>query len=447
MHTILQPFHSHRPSAPSYRSAWVLVAWLATTAQLVHAQDLPRVEPELVGMSAERLARIDTAMQRYVDRREVAGVVTLVARRGRVVHMSAIGHRDAEAASTMTTDAIFRIASMTKPITSVAAMMLFEEGHFLLSDPIAKWLPEFKDVKVAEFTAGVERTPTPQKLVPADGPITIRHLLTHTAGLANEYRGANQKEYLDKTRGAMTPTTTLGDTVRGMAELPLNHQPGAEWQYGRATDVVGRLVEVISGRSLDEFFRERICGPLAMNDTHFYLPESKLDRFTAVYAPDEQGRIQLSEAPNAESRFVKEPHIYFMAAGGLVSTAADYWRFSQMLLNGGELDGVRLLGRKTVELMTTNHIGELPVWLVGPGFGFGLGFAVVRDVGATAQPWSVGTYTWGGVFCTYFWIDPQEELIGILMAQVRPYAHLNIRQELVVLANQAIVDQRATLSP
>jgi len=395
--------------------------------------------PVDVGMSAERLARIRTAMQRYVDRGEVPGVVTLVARRGRVVHFDAVGYRDAESRAPMTTDAIFRIASMTKPITSVALMMLYEQGYFLLSDPISKFLPEFSDMKVAVPAPAGEPVGTPYKLVPSARPITIRHVLTHTAGLPNSYRGMTQQQYT-KTIERQDPNETMADVVKRIAKMPLNFHPGEAWEYGPGTDVVGRLVEVISGESLDEYFRRHIFEPLGMKDTCFYLPLSKLDRFTAQYAPGEGNKIKLAEAPTPQSRWVKEPHVFFAGAGGLVSTTADYLRFQQMMLNGGELDGVRVLGRKTVELMTSNHIGGLPVWLTGPGYGFGLGYSIVKDVGAAGVPGSVGQFGWGGAFCTYFWVDPVEEMIGIVMTQVRPYNHLNIRQEFQVLANQAIVD-------
>lgn len=402
------------------------------------SQTLPTARPSDVGMSSERLQRINVAMKRYVDRGEVPGVVTLVARRGRVVHVDAIGYRDVDAKAPMTTDTIFRIASMTKPITSVAVMMLYEEGHFLLSDPVSKWLPEFATMRVALPAPGSERVETPYKLVPAARQITIRHLLTHTAGLANSYRGLTQPEFAKAT--ARQPNETMADVVKRIAKLPLNFHPGDAWEYGPATDVLGRVVEVISGQTLDQFFRERIFKPLNMPDTYFYLPQQKLPRFAAAYTPGEGNRIRLAEAPNAESRFVREPHIFFAGAGGLVSTAVDYFRFQQMVLNGGELDGVRLLGRKTVELMASNHIGDLPVWLSGPGFGFGLGYSVLKDVGEAGVLGSVGQIGWGGALCTYFWVDPVEDVIGIMMTQVRPYTHLNIRQEFQVLVNQAIVD-------
>lgn len=406
------------------------------------ASGLPTAKPEEAGMSSERLARIRTGMQRYVDKGLVPGVVTMVARRGKVVHLEAIGSRDVESKQPMTTDTLFRIASMTKPIASVALMMLYEEGHFLLNDPIAKFLPEFKDMKVAVPASGEDRVGSPYKLVPAARPITFKHVLTHTAGFANSYRGITLPEFTKNFQQARKPGDTVGDAMKRLAALPLNFHPGDAWEYGNATDVVGRLVEVISGMTLDEFQQKRIFAPLKMTDTHFYLPQSKLNRFAAVYQPDEKNgnKIKLLEAPTAESRYVKEPHVYFSGAGGLVSTAADYVRFHQMMLNGGELDGARILGRKTVELMTANHTGNLPIWLTGPGFGFGLGYRVLIDVGQAAIPSSVGEYGWGGAFCTYFWVDPQEELIGIMMTQVIPYTHINIRQEFQVLASQAIVD-------
>jgi CubicO group peptidase (beta-lactamase class C family) len=400
---------------------------------------LPTATPEQVGMSSERLARLDRAMQAYVDRQDVAGVVSLVARRGKVVHYSSFGHRDREAGKPMRPDAIFRIASMTKPVASVALMMLYEEGRFQLRDPIAKWLPEFGQMQVASPATYQELGRGRYRTVPASRPITVQHLLTHTAGLANSYRGITKPEF-DEIAPQRQPGDTLGAFMTRLARVPLNFEPGDAWEYGVATDVVGRLVEVISGQSFDVFLRERLFGPLTMHDTHFYLPRNKLDRFAALYRPGASRRLELAEGATADSRFVSEPHTYFSGAGGLVSTARDYFRFCQMMLNGGQLDGVRILGRKTVELMTLNHSGDHDIWLVGPGYGFGLGYAVVRDPGAAAMPYSVGTYFWWGAFNTTFWIDPREELIGILLSQLRPYTHLNIRQDLATLAYQALVD-------
>ena len=277
---------------------------------------VPAAEPEAVGMSSERLDRLDRVMQGYIDRNEVAGVVTLVARRGKVVHFSALGQRDVEAGAPMTHDAVFRIASMTKPIASVALMMLYEEGRFQLRDPIAKWLPEFADMQVAVPAPPQERLTGRYKTAPAARPITVQHILTHTAGLANTYRGITQPEFQEVV-APRKPGDTVGGMLKRLATLPLNFHPGEHWEYGRATDVVGRLVEVMSGQSLDAFLRERIFEPLGMTDTHFYLPESKLGRFAALYRPNAQGKIELAEAPTAESRFVAEPHTYFSGAGGL----------------------------------------------------------------------------------------------------------------------------------
>jgi CubicO group peptidase (beta-lactamase class C family) len=415
---------------------------------LLLGNDLPVAKPEDVGMSSVRLARIAPAMQRYIDKGLVPGTVTLVARKGKVVHLGALGYRNVENKNVMTPDTIFRLASMTKPITTVACMMLLEEGHFLLSDPIKKWIPEFanpvvKTLPPGDVYAGATLT------VPARRDITILQLLTHTAGLSNAYRGINLEEY-NKSQKLQSPNDALGDVVKRYAKVPLNYHPGEAWEYSRATCVIGHLVEIISGMTLDAFFRERIFKPLGMKDTYFYLPQEKLSRFSAAYQPGKDGRISVLDPASEESPFVKEPHVYFMGSGGLIGTAADYFTFSQMLLNGGEYNGVRLLSRKTVELMTKNHIGDLPTWISGPYMGFGLGFAVAKDIngvsGALTKnqagplPWSTGAYTWGGAYCTYFWVDPVEKLIGIFMTQLRPYEHVKIRQDFVGLATQAIAD-------
>ena len=409
---------------------------------------LPWAEPEDVGMSYERLQRIRPAMERFIAAGRIPGAVTLVARHGRVVHFEAQGFRDVENRKPAETDTIFRIASMTKPITSAALMMLYEEGLFQLSDRIRRWIPEFAEPRVAVPISADEYSGFASKTVPAARPITVLHLLTHTAGLANAHRGITQPEFMKIMRPERSDET-IADFIKRQARLPLNFHPGEAWEYSRATCVVGRLVEILSGMTLDEFFRERIFKPLGMTDTHFFLPEEKLPRFAAAYAPGQDLKITLTDAPTPDSPFVRKPHLFFMGSGGLVSTAADYFRFNQMMLNQGQLGGVRLLSRKTVELMTQNHTGDLPLWLPGPWVGFGLGYAVVRPIGEVRQltcnhrgpePWSVGSYTWGGAFCTYSWVDPVEKLTGILMTQVRPYDHIGIRQDFVTLATQAIVD-------
>ncbi|MEE9516456.1 MAG: serine hydrolase domain-containing protein, partial [Candidatus Adiutricales bacterium] len=279
---------------------------------MISAPDLPMAKPEDVGMSSERLERIRPVMQRYVDHKKVPGVATLIARHGKVVYLDTVGYRDVEAGALMETDTIFRIASMTKPITSVALMTLFEEGRFLLSSPIKKWIPEFSDPMVARLNLpGKDGLGTPYELVPAARDISIRHLLTHTAGLASSYRGVLQRD-LAKISEYHGKNETVGDFVGRYAGLPLMAHPGEAWEYSRATCVVGRLVEILSGMTLDEYFKERIFKPLGMPDTCFYLPLEKLDRFAAQYPRGEDGRIELGDAPTPKSRFVREPHSYFM---------------------------------------------------------------------------------------------------------------------------------------
>lgn len=395
---------------------------------------LPMAQPESVGMSSERLQRIDDFTQRYIDNGLVAGTVTLVARQGRVVHFSAQGMKDVERNQPMTTDTIFRMASMTKPIASVALMMLYEEGWFQLDDPIADWLPEFSNMMIE-----IENADGSTRLEPAQNPITFTHILTHTAGLMNSYRGDIQRySEVSRVRG----DEDLASWTERLATLPLRYEPGTRWEYSAATSVVGRLVEVISGQDLDTFFRERIFEPLQMRDTYFYLPPDKVNRFASLYGPDadNNNRISLTEVGDERSNYVAEPRNFFSGAGGLVSTAHDYVRFQQMMLNGGELDGVRLLGKKTVELIFANHTGDLPLWLSGPGMGFGLGYSVVLDRAVAHTSDSEGSVSWGGAFGTLFWIDPEEELVAIILTQIRPYSHIKIREGFHNVVNQAIID-------
>jgi len=420
----------------------VALALGLTVAANSHGQEntdpgLPMAEsPESVGMSAERLARIGPVMQRYIDYRLVPGTVTLIARKGQVVHFESRGFMDLESGRPMRKDAMFRIASMTKPITSVALMMLWEEGRFQLNDPVSKFIPAFARPMVSTTSDASGET---GHLVPAKREATIRDMLTHTAGLANNYRG-NTEFYASQR--AIRPDDTLESYIARIAALPLNYSPGEEWQYSQATDVVGRLVEVIAGQPLDEFFEERIFQPLGMTDTHFFLDDDKGGRLMSQYRPGpNNNRIVLQDPGNNDSSWIAaDNRQVFRGAGGLVSTAHDYLRFQAAMLNGGELDGVRLLSPVTVDLMMENHTGDLPLWLPGPGFGFGLGWAVVRDRGAAATPLSQGSVYWGGAYGTISWIDREEELIGILLTQVRPYSHINIRPDFQVLAHQAITD-------
>ena len=389
---------------------------------------LPMADPEEVGMSSERLQRIDTLMQEYIDADLLAGTVTLVARGGKVVHLAAYGDRYVEEDLPMGTDDIFVIMSMTKPIVSTALMMLHEEGKFLLTDPVTKWIPEIagKEVLLTD-ELGTRR-------VPAERPITVRHILTHTSGVDPDRRLLTQEE-LDQLPGFQNRgRVTLEESILRRASLPLNFQPGERWQYGSSTNYVALLVQRISGQNMDDFLRERIFEPLGMYDTYYNVPESKVDRTAAVYSPGEDGKIKLRRAP--EYRETK----YFGGVAGLSSTAADYWRFHQMILNGGEFDGVRLLSPKTIDLMITNHIGDLEVTLRGPGYGFGLGYSMLTDPGKAKESLTPGSFGWGGAYCTYFFVDPAEDMIGIFMTQISPYRHLDVRQQFSTLATQAIVE-------
>jgi CubicO group peptidase (beta-lactamase class C family) len=376
-------------------------------------------------------------MQRYIDSGLVPGTVTLVARHGKVVHFEARGFMDVESRKPMRTDAIFRIASMTKPITTVALMMLWEEGKFQLRDPVSKFIPEFTDQKVSTTADASGKT---GKLVDIKREATIRDMLTHTAGLANNYIG-NGEYYRQHMR--RRDDDTLHSIITRLASLPLNYQPGEAWQYSSATTVVGRLVEVISGQTLAEFMDERIFKPLYMPDTHFYLDDDQDGRLMSQYTPGENNnRIILQDPGSNKSRWITAKNkTIFSGSGGLVSTAHDYMRFQSAMLNGGELAGFRILSPSTVSLMMDNHTGKIPIWLTGPGIGFGLGWGIVTDRGEAATPLSEGSVYWGGAYCTISWIDPEQELIGVLMTQVRPYGHINIRQEFQVLAYQAIVGE------
>ena len=408
---------------------------IAALALPLTAASLPKASPEEAGISTERLKRVHALAQRYIDRGDIAGSVALVARKGRIVHLEAQGVMDLDSKKPMRTDTIFRLASMTKPITSLAVMMLHEEGLFLLNDPVSKFLPEFKNPKVAVANAPNERAVIGYRLVPSEREITIRDLLTHTSGLASG-SGGPTLEAAKALSASRKPEATLAEFITRLAALPLNFQPGTAWEYGPATDVLGRLVEVISGQTLDEFFKQRIFAPLEIRDTHFYLPDALLPRLVTAYEKKD-GVLKKLDAPGPASRNGR----FYSGAGGLAGTAEDYLRFCQMMLNGGHLDGKRLVSRKTVELMTANHIGRLPMWTdTLSGYRFGLGFRVREHTGEAALLGSNGSYGWGGAYGTLFWIDPKEDMVGILMIQLLPYAHLNIRPEFQNAVTQAIVD-------
>jgi CubicO group peptidase (beta-lactamase class C family) len=370
-------------------------------------QPLAPAAPEEIGLSPGRLERLGAVMQGEVERGRLPGAVALIARRGRIGYFESFGQRDPAVASPMAKDAIFRIYSMTKPITSVAAMMLWEEGRFLLGDPVAKYLPEFSNLQVA-----VERDGQLER-VPAAREPTIQDLLRHTSGLTYEFRGPGPVQKMYMGAKVYSRTQSSADQVATLGKLPLLHHPGSRWEYSRSTDVVGRLVEVLSGMPLGDFFERHILAPLGMVDTAFHVPPHHHSRLAEAFAkdPDSGSAVQLLEvrdAPNFQS-----------GGGGLVSTASDYARFLQMLLNGGTFDGCRILSRKTIELMTADHLGPVtgaPDLLL-PGHGFGLGFAVRLQAGIAQVPGSIGQYFWGGLAGTTFWVDPAEQLFALLLIQ------------------------------
>lgn len=397
------------------------------------------VAPEKVGVSSARLNRISKAMQSYVDERKLAGLMTMIARRGQVLHFECFGMMDIEADKSMHSDTIFRILSMTKPITSVAVMMLYEQGDFQLKDPVSRFIPGFKDVRVF-----VNATESGLELAELEREVTIQDLLIHTSGLVYGVPEGSPVEamvwHADREAEKVTPDETLEEWIQRLVRLPLAHQPGSKWHYGLSTDVLGYVVEVISGLAFDAFLEQRVFMPLGMVDTAFHVPQEKIGRLAAMYGPAEGGGLQLIDAP--ETSEYSKPKRFLSGGGGLVSTASDYMRFAQMLLNAGELNGVRLLSRETVELMTMNHLSdELVPIQAGPLTPYlkGHGFAVITNVAQSGMLGSEGTYWWGGGANTFFWVDPREKLIGLIMPQLAPVDHLLIQREFQVLSYQAIV--------
>ena len=414
--------------------------FVAVTLAAAFAQELPTAKPETLGLSSERLERISTAVQRGIDDKRIAGAVTLVARRGHVAWFKAQGMMDREAGKAMRPDALFRICSMSKPITSVAVMMLYEEGRFMLDDPISKYIPEFKHPKVL-----VKRAIGEPYTIPAAREITIRDLLRHTSGLTYNWNADLGPIYTkaDVAHGILQYDGTIEDSVKRLAGLPLLFSPGDRWEYGLSVDVLGRLVEVVSGKPLDEFFRARIFEPLGMKDTYFYPPENKLDRLAAAYTYYEgKGLNRFPDAPITEGAFTysadypyRGPKKLFAGGAGLTSTASDYLRLCQMILDGGKVGNIQLLSRKSVELMTHDQLGK-----IDSERGFGLGFGVDGVKAPLPELGSPGEYKWGGFFYTAFTVDPKEQMIVIFMAQLHPNGDLHLDNEVKVLAEQAITD-------
>lgn len=384
--------------------------------------------PEMLGFSAERLARIGPAMRAYVDAGKFAGISTLIARRGRVVHFEQVGSQDREAGIPLAPDTIYRIYSMTKPVVCVALMALFEQGRVRLTDPVAKFLPRFGAVRVSTGTGQDRRE------VELARPITVRDLLTHTAGLTYDWLDDSPVCELYREAGVLAaPARSLESMIAELARLPLAFQPGTRWHYSVGIDVAAHLVEIISGRPLQDFLREHLFGPLGMPDTGFSVPPAERHRLAAMYGlPDiaansfravvEAWRAGFNERLDVEATYPSGNPGFARGGHGLFSTAGDYLRFAQMLLNRGELDGARILAPKTCDLMHANHVPSalLPYEIGGmpsPGYGFGLGSRVLLNVAESALPGSVGEFGWAGAATTYYWVDPREELVGVLMAQ------------------------------
>ncbi len=402
------------------------------------------VEAGAVGFDAARLARLDTHFQRYVDDGRLPGFAVLVSRRGQIAHLGVGGHRDVEAGAALGDDTVFRIYSMTKPITSVAAMILYERGAFELNDPISRYLPEFSDMRV--FTGGSDLKPM---TAPATQPIRVWHLLTHTSGLTYGFHHAHPVDAIYRARGyewTAPPGVDLAGAVESFADMPLLFEPGNEWNYSVSTDVLGRMVEVLYGAPLDVALRELVLDPLAMHETSFAVPDSRRERLAALYTPSVSGGILRNDALGD---LVVAP-TWLSGGGGLTSTLADYHRFTQFLLGRGRLGDVRLLGDRTVRYMSTNQLpanADLatfgrPLFAETPfdGVGFGLGFSVTLDPPSTRTLGTAGEFAWGGAASTAFWVDPTEELTVLFMTQLLPSSTYPIRSQLKQLVYSALVD-------
>jgi CubicO group peptidase (beta-lactamase class C family) len=422
----------------------LLCPLILASGVFLQAQVLPQVSPEQVGLSPERLNRIRPAMEKDVAQGQMAGGIGLIARRGKIAYFETWGMADREAAKPMRKDSIFRMYSMTKAVTGVAVMTLYEEGRLSLRDPVAKFLPEFKDMRVAVEKTDPATAKRVSYTVPAERDITVLDLLRHTSGL--NYAGPRDESGEPVFRrlglgGDAPPDFPLAEMIRRIASAPLVHQPGTVWDYSYSIDVLARLVEVVSGKPVDRYFAERIFEPLHMTDTGYYVPEEKWNRLAVLYSPNSDGSLKRATG-SAQDSYKKNP-VLFGGGSGLVSTTMDYARFVQMLLNGGQLDGARILSPKTVDLMHSNQLGDLPsVNNVNGrvGYGFGLTFAVNLGIDRTGTIGSKGEYNWGGAAGTGFWIDPKEQMIGVFMIQVMPQGAT--KDQFKQLAYQSIVEDQ-----
>jgi len=401
------------------------------------AQNLPSAAPETVGMSSERLKRLDAVMSEYIDQKRIAGTIGIIIRDGKIVYFKPFGSADLEKGAPMRQDTIFRIASMSKAVTSIAAMILVEEGKLRLGDPVSKFLPAYRNTTVV-VPAGA-RTGT-YSLVPAKRQINVRDLLTHTAGISYGWGSPAEAEY--KKAGILG--WYLGDqkdsivkVAERLAALPFDAQPGEKYVYGYNTDILGAVVEVASGMPLDQFFRTRIFEPLKMVDTAFFVSPDKRGRLATVYSADEKGAVKrAADGGMGQGDYVDGPRACFSGGAGLTSTATDYARLLLMMLNGGQLDGARILSPKTVELMTTSHTGSL--YSEG-NLGFGLGFDIIEHLGRSGRYGSVGAYGWGSAYYSTYWVDPQEKLVAVFFSQLVPSGGLDLSDKFRALTYQAII--------
>ncbi|HEV7347149.1 serine hydrolase domain-containing protein [Telluribacter sp.] len=403
---------------------------------LFRQKPLPEASAESIGMSTVRLARIDTVLQQYVNRQKIPGAVALVVRNGKIVYHKGFGYNTLEKNAPLSRNAIFRIASQSKAIVSAAVLILYEEGKFLLDDPISNYIPAFRNPKVMDNLNLADTTFT---TVPARREITIRDLLTHTSGIGYAQIGFNNAIAIYAKHGIPsgigTPHYQLSEVMGKLATLPLMHQPGERFTYGLNTDVLGYLIEVVTGKPLDEFLRERVFDPLGMEDTQFYLSPDKAPRLATLFAEYEEGETSVAQNwKDYYPDFPLEKGTYFSGGAGLTATAYDYAVFLQTILNGGEFNGNRILAPATVRLMTTNQIGEINL----TNKKFGLGFAIATEKEAAKGPVSVGTLDWSGIYGTTYWADPQERLIGILMIQKYPASYGDLGEKFKVLVYQAI---------
>jgi len=416
----------------------ILLTFLVLFQFSLNGQELEKILPEEVGVSSERINNLTNVLQDYVNDSKISGAVALIARKNKIIYFNSVGMSDLENNKVMGKDAIFRIASQTKAIVSAGIMILQEEGKLLISDPLWKYIPEFKETKVA-----VPNEVGGYEIVKANRAITLRDLLTHTSGIgygegvaADLWKEAKIQGWYFADRNE-----PILETVKRMGSLPFDAQPGEKFVYGYNTDILGAVIEVVSGQTLASFLQDQILDPLDMKDTHFYLPENKKNRLATVYSSGKDGIERTSKKGTMVSQgaYVEGPRMSYSGGAGLLSTAMDYVKFLQMTLNGGTFSGKRILSRKSIELMTTNHLDKAS-FDKGDGTGFGLGFSVLQNLGLRGQMGSLGEYGWGGAYHSTYWVDPQEELVVVYFTQLIPAQNIDDHGKLRAQVYQAITD-------